>query len=184
MKKLISVLLLIFNANVYAEDSKYNHIASKLNEHRNISSMYSIEITTSGEIAEVVVWTNKLLRSCDITLNESKIIKLELNDDAIAWIIGHEMGHCELGHNKFNMVNIPSDMWKQEYDADEVGKTLMIAAGFNFDINTISSLMILNNLDSVSHPKMSNRLANLYGNKEPTLTIIKKDGKIVLLNKS
>ena len=88
--------------------------------------------------------------------------RLNISDDALAWVIGHELGHCELGHGRtIPVLNIPADSWKDEYDADLVGKRLMQAAGYNFDIARTEIVLILGEVASTTHPDAKSRMSNI-----------------------
>lgn len=59
------------------------------------------------------------------------------------------------------MLIIPFDAWKEECDADIVGKRLMQAAGYNFDTALAETHMMLGGNASSTHPDAKNRVVNI-----------------------
>jgi Zn-dependent protease with chaperone function len=148
--------------------SKIENMEDALNKFRkNSASNYSIQAVTNGNIAETNVWSRGpngfgMNIRCEIKINQRLVENSNMTDDTLAWMIGHELGHCELKHNQIKlMVTIPSDSWKQEYDADLVGKRLMLAAGYNFDDAVPGIIALLGYMESSTHPDGPSRLENL-----------------------
>ena len=168
----LSLLLLASTGNCRAEDSpsltRIKLVAERLNVHRAVSKIYSIDNVSSDSIGSAYVWRRDssgigVELECKISLNQDKIDALGLNDNALAWVIGHEMGHCELGTDKTHIDEVvPEQAWVDEYRADEIGKALMQAAGFAFNKGGSAAVVALNKDDSPTHPGSLRRLSNLY----------------------
>ncbi len=148
--------------------SKIERMAEAMNKFRKgPASNYTINAINNGALSETKVWNYTasgygLSARCEITVNQNSMDRLNISDDALAWVIGHELGHCELGHGRtIPVLNIPADSWKDEYDADLVGKRLMQAAGYNFDIARAEIVLILGEVASTTHPDARNRMANI-----------------------
>ena len=90
--------------------SKIEKMAESMNKFRlGTSSYYTINAVKEGVLANTKVWnTNSsgygLSARCEITVNQNMMEGFNLSDDTIAWVIGHELGHCELGHNRFKQL--------------------------------------------------------------------------------
>jgi Zn-dependent protease with chaperone function len=161
----------IANAEVISAaefQSRIEKMADVMNKFRKgSSSYYSINAIANGTLSETKVWNYTtsgygLTPRCEISVNQNTMERLNVSDDTLAWVIGHELGHCELGHGKvMSLLNIPTDSWKDEYDADLVCKRLMQAAGYNFEIVRAEIPLILNEVASTTHPDAKSRMANI-----------------------
>ena len=148
--------------------SKIEKMAEAMNKFRKgPASDYTINAINNGALSETKVWNYTTLgfglySCCEITVNQNSMDRLNISDDGLAWIIGHELGHCELGHGRtIPVLTIPADSWKDEYDADLVGKRLMLAAGYNFKMALAEITLMLGNKKSNTHPDAKNRVANM-----------------------
>jgi hypothetical protein len=166
MKYLLLISLLLSNL-VYASDLQYRSkiIANNINAVRTVSKIYDIsfENTHNGSSTSIWGYRDSLgyghVMVCKITIDEDP----NVSDDVLAWIIGHEMSHCELNHAKYIRALInPIDTWKEEYDADILSKKLMTMAGYNFNTAFPELLKLYaNESASSTHPDGISRLANL-----------------------
>jgi Zn-dependent protease with chaperone function len=166
--------LVLSNAAI-AEDSRLGEFQSKIEKMAEVMNKfrqgptpyYTINAINKGALAETKVWNYTtsgfgLSACCEISVNQNSMDRLNISDDALAWVIGHELGHCELGHRRtIPALNIPADSWKDEYDADLVGKRLMHAAGYNFEMALAEITLMLGNKKSNTHPDAKNRVANM-----------------------
>ena len=169
----LACLVLFPVAPTLAEDSpsltRIKGVAERLNAHRTVSKIYSIDNLSTTSLGSTYVWRRDaagvgVALECRISLNQARLDMLKLNDNAIAWIIGHEMGHCESGTDKIHVANvIPADAWLDEYKADEIGKDLMQAAGYMYGKGGSAAVAALNKDDNPSHPGSLRRLGNLAG---------------------
>ena len=120
-KIIIATICLMFGLTVSNEaiavdsrlvefQSKIEKMAESMNKFRlGTSSYYTINAVKEGVLANTKVWnTNSsgygLSARCEITVNQNMMEGFNLSDDTIAWVIGHELGHCELGHNRFKQL--------------------------------------------------------------------------------
>ena len=151
-------------------DQKINSIADSMNKFRKESKTYSIVSDKNEDFATTDIWRMRdglgygHGLKCKISINPGIMDYYKLSDDSLAWIIGHELAHCELKHNKhISLIRIARDLWKEEYDADILGKELMTQAGYNFKV-VFSEMLIKDILDSegsTTHPDRDSRLANM-----------------------
>ena len=166
--------------------AKIEKMAEAMNKFRQgNSNYYSINATHHGSLSETKVWNYTatgygLTARCEISINQTTMQRLMVADETLAWVIGHELGHCELGHGRIKpALIIPSDAWAQEYDADMVGKRLMQAAGYDFAIASAEIPLILNTLGTKTHPDAKNRMANITASSNarayPSLVKISKN---------
>ena len=136
------IALLLCNSAMASDfDQKINSMAENMNKFRKVSKIYSINVDNNEGLANTIVWRKRdslgygHMLQCKISLNEEIIKSYNMTDDTIAWFIGHELGHCELKHSQYiSGAKISSDLWKEEYDADIIGKELMTSAGYDFRV--------------------------------------------------
>ena len=132
--------LFFFSPILLAEDEHtYIHqIANLLNEKRG-GPLYSLELHKTGPLANTRVFEQGFSRAsipnrvCNIRLNMEYIKNHQLSVNAIAVIIGHEMGHCEKETlaSAFSHLSYSEKNWSKEYEADLYGIELANKVGFN-----------------------------------------------------
>lgn len=158
------IALLLCNSAMASDfDQKINSMADNMNKFRKVSNVYSINVDNNEDMASTIVWQRQRLQ-CKISVNEEIAKYHKMSDDTLAWFIGHELGHCELKHSQYRTgARLSSDLWKEEYDADIIGKQLMTSAGYDFRV-VFSELLTKNILDiapEATHPDRDSRLANM-----------------------
>jgi len=107
--------------------------------------------------------------SCFIKLSVEMVN--EANDDAIAWVVGHELGHCAMFHQDEKMKTNTKDFtyeqrfdWEQEYDADQYGYVMANRAGYDAAYGFVSfATSWPDDRDGLTHPSMPRRLAAVNG---------------------
>lgn len=120
------------------EHTSIHKIASLLNEKRG-GPLYSLELYKTGPLANTRVFEQGFTRAsmpirvCNIRLNTEYIKNYQLSDNAIAVIIGHEMGHCEKETlaSAFSHLSYSEKNWSKKYEADLYGIELANKVGFN-----------------------------------------------------
>ena len=175
-----------------ADHDRYEQIAAKLNDQREVSHRYSVKLTTQGGAAETQVmkydradpydWRSRAQTphlACEITLNTRYLDNL--SDDAVAWVLGHEMGHCELKHSGQGMD--PNANWNKEYSADKIGAKLAQSAGYNPQAAYKEMTMLKQHkheidadYQSATHPDYQDRMDNLAGKPARQAQIMKPSG--------
>jgi len=106
------------------------------------------------------------------------------NDDELAFVIGHEMGHAIDAYDGgfFKWANMKLNSKEYEYNADLIGVDLMAKAGYNplAAICTANKWMPEDYWDFwvfTSHPKTSSRLLKMYENAQINKTEEKSNVK-------
>lgn len=107
------------NVQPISFQSKIENMVDAMNKFRNNSSSnYSIQAVTKGNIAETNVWNcfpNGFCMNirCEIKSNQSLVEGVNMTDDTLSWLIGHELGHCKLKHSQImSMITVQSESWK------------------------------------------------------------------------
>lgn len=186
MKKYIFptfLLLLIIIAgftfwNKIQSDSKlnnsekyYQELSDELNRHRN-NKPFTLNIKSEGGLGE----TNTLkikqdnnpvlsysFQKCIIHINDKIIGEKKLSKDTVAFIIGHEMGHCEIADKNPNASSLllPKEKHQIELQSDSIGLLLAIKSGYNKRIIIDETDLYLNKSDSHSHPDRVKRIIEM-----------------------
>lgn len=141
------VLLMILTINSYAMSF---HSAEKVfnvmsQEFRNRPSIHILDESTINAYS----WHNQ------VEISEG-LLTLITNEDEMAFVLGHELGHLLLGHNGSTKEN--------EYQADRASFFLMKRYGFN-TCRGAKNLFKLVNAESDDHPLPSKRYERLCGDK-------------------
>jgi Zn-dependent protease with chaperone function len=152
---------------LYAEDEYVyiEHIANLLNDKRGNPS-YKLQLNKSGPLAQTTVFEpdpariSLPTRVCRIRINTEFIKNFQLSNNAIAVVIGHEMGHCENEPltNTFSRLAYAEKNWSTEYAADLYGVNLANQIGFNGLAGFNELTPIIGNRNSPSHPNMALRM--------------------------
>lgn len=112
----------------YVESNRYSSYDKMQAEATTIYNALSIR--AGAPVPELVVLDSDILNAwydgSSITITTALIQKLN-NADAIAMIIGHEMGHAILHHDG----NTVYGQVDAENAADEIGAFLMLRSGYN-----------------------------------------------------
>lgn len=176
-----------------SDPGRYQEIAAKLNDQREVGHQYSIKLSNTGGPAEAQVWKQSASShdprdpragysaqvptvQCSITVNPKYLNNL--SDDAVAWVLGHEIAHCELKHGGGHLD--PNKNWDQEYNADQLGAKLAQKAGYNPQ-SAYKEMTFLKqhekevkaDYQSSTHPDIDARMANLSGAKRQQAAIMK-----------
>ncbi len=173
--KILFVTLLLQN-EVFAfvpEDAqtRFTAISNRLNEQRS-HKRFSLKLQETGEIASTFVFdqshglvrvSNFPMKVCEIHINYAIFDKYELSDDALAVVIGHEMGHCELEKSNlgFSPLNYSEKNWVKEYSADNYGIKLSNAIGFDGVKGFEELSKVIEIRESTTHPSMAQRVKAL-----------------------
>jgi hypothetical protein len=183
-----------------ADRDRYKRITAKINDQRTVNNQYSLVLSdTIQGPANVQVFGYYSKDSFDPRPDMIPVMRCKifvnprymdnLSDNAVAWVLGHEIAHCELGHgNPMDLgnrilVKDPNKKWNEEYDADLLGAKLARAAGYNPEL-AYKELEILKQhyptingikKQSVTHPGYDDRMTNLSGGgrKQNTQGIMK-----------
>ena len=174
---------LIFPPVLLAEEEYYyvHQIANLLNDKRG-SPLYSLKLQKSGPMANTKVFEQDLsrtalpMRVCQIRVNTEFIKNYQLSADAIAVVIGHEMGHCDsepLAH-AYSHLSYVEKNWTKEYAADLYGIRLANDIGLNgmSGFRELSSIIGVNN--SATHPNMDLRIRAIEAGERLISSSLKK----------
>ena len=121
------------------DDHTYIHLIANLMNEKRGGPLYSLELSKTGPLANTRVFEQGFTRAsmpsrvCNIRLNTEYIKNYQLSDNAIAVIIGHEMGHCEKETfaSAFSHLSYSEKNWSKEYEADLYGIELANKVGFD-----------------------------------------------------
>lgn len=166
MRKIVLLLLLCLSGLSQARD--YQGIADTIAKANGISIFSIHEDAKEKSIASIRPWSmahGPLPQKVNhITYNKSMMD--QLSEEAVAFIIAHEMAHGVLEHNhpkKTSIFRKQDELHKNEYDADELGLAMAIKAGYQVDANVILSIPrtfgMKEHRDSHSHPAWMARVA-------------------------
>lgn len=175
------VLLLLFSFTMWKkneENSKLNNsyqyykdISEQLNQHRR-NKPYNLKITSDGKLGETKTLSiskndgpnlSYSFQKCNISLNDNIITEKKLSKDTVAFIIGHEMGHCEVADSNPNESQVMFSKRKQEIElqSDTIGMTLALKSGYNKEIIINETELYFNSSDTHSHPDRKKRINNM-----------------------
>jgi hypothetical protein len=174
----------ILPCSLYAEDDKTSlkNIARLMNEFRN-NNVYSLRIRSTGPIANTTVFIKDAgrmtlpIKICEIQINHEIIKKNQLTENAIAVIIGHEMGHCEYENasGAFSYLAFKEKNWSKEYSADQFGVNLASLAGFDGFSGFKELSSVLENHESTTHPSIELRIQAIQSGNRLIKTSLKRD---------
>ena len=209
-----------FNAKIQQDEVQYKKIKDNLRKNKTDdfnTQAYSMDFYKVYRIAERIIrannldyinWRISIQKTPDgefnassssmnyIVINTGLYDTLNDNDDALAFVIGHEMAHQLLGHGQRTAIimhdlrkaysiaddnagqlavvikqyKANSQLQKMEYSADVEGAILALKAGYNLD-TARETLSFINTLPYVgnlylSHPKPEKRLKNFSENRK------------------
>jgi len=171
----LSPILLAQDEHIYI-----HKIANLMNEKRG-GPLYSLELSKTGPLANTRVFEQGFTRAsipsrvCNIRLNTEYIKSHQLSDNAVAVIIGHEMGHCEKETlaSAFSHLSYSEKNWSKEYEADLYGIELANKAGFK-GIDGFKELSpIIASSSSSTHPNGALRVRAIETGEMPIRTSLK-----------
>lgn len=213
-----------YNAKVKSDEAEYEKIAKSL----GIRTVDNYNAQAKGEdyykiyrIAEKIIRANKLdymnwrigveresvvanafnTQTNYICLTTALLDTFSDNEDALALVIGHEMGHALLGHSQrtYNISKTKSvlasdssgylaligmplyikgniDLKNMEFAADVEGAKLIAKAGFNLD----NAMEVLNYFDTLPKDKLD--FKNSHPNAPRRIQNLKENGRLFIMD--
>jgi Zn-dependent protease with chaperone function len=156
-------------------------ISKTLNSQR-VHKSFSLSFVEEGPIAQTTVFTKSgveallQIRSCKIVLNEQLIRQAQLGVDALAVLIGHEMGHCEMEQfsNAFSKISYSEKSWSLEFVADKYGVNLAKTSGYDGLNGFLELTTLLEGSFSNTHPSSEARRRAVQANENTIITRVKQ----------
>ena len=164
MKKLLIGLLFV-SSLAHADDQvdRVKHIFGKLSSYRSHSFGTRLKFDQTvlyySESKVDYYATGPIV--CTVYINQNQMS--DISDAAVAWLIGHEVSHCEQASKSLaQRIPYTADAnHAREFDADKFGKELIERAGYNFDEVVGDIFKMLPEQGSKTHPSRAQRLVNL-----------------------
>jgi Zn-dependent protease with chaperone function len=159
--------ILLYPPILFAEEdySYIYQIANRMNDKRG-NPPYSLKLKKSGPMANTRVFEPGLsrndspMRVCHIHINTEYIKNFQLSENAVAVVIGHEMGHCENEplSQAYSHLSYAEKNWAKEYAADIYGIRLANEIGLSGirGFRELASIIGVNH--SATHPNMDLRI--------------------------
>jgi len=170
MSKLFAVILLLISTTTLTfakahqpsiEEQRLSRIIVRINAVKSFNHTIGAVVNpTSEDIGESGMTKDGM---CMIAISGPAMDGIQ-DDNAIAFVVAHEIGHCELGHFETAPPITQHEHWEHEYEADAYGKFLCDKAGYDI----YEGMIVVSESkwgqdhvrddDSFSHPGLERRL--------------------------